>query len=309
MSDSVTVGGHRVELSNQDKVLFPRSGLTKGDLVDYYRRIAEVMLPHLQGRPISMQRFPDGIDGEGFYQKEVPGYFPDWIERADVLVQGEGKRQPQVLVNQAATLVYLANQACITPHTWLSRVGHLDRPDKLIFDLDPPGDDFGAVRGAARALHDLLDEIGLPSRVMTTGSRGVHVVVQLVAQASFDDVRAFAREIADLLAARGPEKWTTEPRKDKRRGRLFLDTMRNAYGQTSVPPYAVRAREDAPVATPLDWDELGDPAIHSRTYTIANIFRRLGQKADPWTAKESRPVGLDEARAKLSAFSRGRGRR
>jgi bifunctional non-homologous end joining protein LigD len=303
MSEELEIAGHTVEISHRDKVFFPDKGLTKGDLVDYYQRIAQVMLPHLAGRPISMQRFPDGITGEGFYQKEAPDYFPDWIRQVEVLVEGEGEKQPQVVVDSSATLAYLANQACITPHTWLSRAGRLDQPDKLIFDLDPPEDDFDIVREAAFALHDLLEKAGLPAYVMTTGSRGLHVVLPLKASEGFDTVRDFAHGIAAALAAGEPEKWTVEVRKAKRNGRLFLDTMRNAYAQTSVPPYAVRALPGAPVAAPIEWDELRDRQLNSQTYSMMNIFRRLGQKPDPWADIYDHAMSLDHARKRFASWS------
>ncbi len=298
----VTVDGHRIELSSLDKVLFPESGITKGDLVDYYRRMAENMLPYMRGRPITMQRFPDGIQGEGFYQKEAPDYFPDWISRVSIEVEEEGQSQPQVVCDSAATLVYLAGQACITLHIWLSLVDKLHHPDRLIFDLDPPGDDFQEVRLAARSLHRLLEDLGLPSRVMTTGSRGLHVVIPLDQTADFDRVRSFAKSVAHTLARRDPERLTIETRKNKRRGRLFLDYLRNSYAQHSVAPYAVRAISGAPVATPLEWDELGDSDLHSQSYTIRNIFRRLGQKPDAWEGILDQGSSLEEPERLLEAM-------
>lgn len=278
----ITVDNQTINLSSLEKVLFPGEGITKGDLIDYYRRIAEVMLPHMAGRPISMQRFPDGIVEEGFYQKEAPAYFPEWIDRVQVWVREEESQQPQVLCDNAATLVYLANQACITPHVWLSRQDRLEYPDRLIFDLDPPNDEFELVRNAALALREALRAEGLVSFVMTTGSRGLHVVVPIARESSFDAVRGVAHRLAEQLARRAPDRLTVEMAKADRQGRLFLDYLRNAYGQTTVAPYAVRAKPGAPVATPLDWKELGDTSLHSQSYTLKNIFRRLGQKADPW---------------------------
>jgi bifunctional non-homologous end joining protein LigD len=278
-----TYGNRQVELSNLDKVLFPTAGLTKGDLIDYYERVADVMVPHMKGRPLSLQRFPDGVDGEGFYQKETPDYFPDWITTASVPLRGEGGSQSQVICDDKATLVYLADQACITPHVWLSRHDRLDVPDRMIFDLDPPGDDFAAVRDVARRLRDLLEELGLKSRLMLTGSRGAHVVVSLRRGPDFDEVRSLAQNIAGHLADARPEEITIAQRKKKRGARLFLDTARNAYGQTTVAPYAVRARPEATVAAPLEWDELGASDLSSSRYTIKNIFRRLSQKEDPWS--------------------------
>lgn len=295
----ITVGSHDIEISNLDKVFFPEESITKGDLIDYYRRIAPVMLPHLEERALMMHRYPDGISQQGFYQKEISDYFPDWVERTAVERKERGGSQTLVVCNNAATLVYLANQACITPHVWLSRRDKPEYPDKLIFDLDPPSVDFEPVWRGARFLKQILEEIGLTSFVMTTGSKGLHVMVPLDRKGHFDDVRTFASELADYLTRKEPELFTTEPRKDKRRDRLFLDYLRNAYAQTAVPPYAVRAKPGAPVAAPLDWHELESRAIHSSTYNIKNIFRRLGQKDDPWKMAMRKPESLDEPRKRL----------
>lgn len=293
------VKSHEIEISRADKLLFPDAGISKEDLAEYYLRIAETMLPYLRDRPISMKRFPDGIDGQSFYHKEVPDYFPDWIETVEVEVKEDSEKQPQVVVNQAATLVFLVDQACITPHAWLSQVDSLDNPDRLIFDLDPPGDDFEEVRFAARVLNEILVEVGLVPYVMTTGSKGAHVVVPLDAQEGFDSVRAFGSDLCDVLASRYPDRLTTETRKDQRKGRIFLDYLRNAYAQTAVPPYAVRPLPGAPVVTPLDWDELDDPDLDSQSYSIQNIFRRLGQKDDPWQGMQRHARSLDGPRQEL----------
>ncbi|MGP3966213.1 non-homologous end-joining DNA ligase [Streptomyces sp. 6N223] len=245
----------------------------------YYREIARPILPHLRGRPVSMERCPDGLDGQSFFQKEVSGHFPEWIRREEVPKQDGSVTM--AVCDDAATLAYLANQACVTPHPWLSRADRPDHPDRLVFDLDPPGDDFETVRFAARALGGLLDELGLRPAVMTTGSRGLRLLLPLHRRDDFDTVRAFARETAELLAARHPERLTTETRKDKRRGRLYLDTQRNAYAQTSVAPYAVRARPHAPVATPLAWEELDDPDLGPRRWTLRTLPGRLHAVGDP----------------------------
>lgn len=296
--ETIELDGQTVELSNLDKVYYPDAGLTKGDVVDYYRRVAPAMLPHLRDRPLNMQRFPNGIAAPGFYQKEVPDYFPSWIRRVPVLVEEEGQEQPQVVCDDAATLVYLANQGCITPHAWLSRAASQRHPDKLIFDLDPPGGDFKVVRQAALALRALLSELELPAFLMTTGSKGLHVALPLDGRATFDATRDLARDVAAVLVAREPERYTLELRKDEREGRLFLDYLRNAYAATSVAPYALRARPGAPVATPLDWDELDDRKLHAGTYTIKNILQRLEDR-DPWRDFFRKPCALDKARRRL----------
>lgn len=281
---SLQLNGRSLTLTHLDKLYFPQDELSKGDVVDYYRHIADIMLPYLQERPLSLQRFPEGIAQDGFYQKEAPDYFPDWIKRVQVPVESETDTQPQVVCNDAATLVYLANQGCITPHGWLSRTGNLYRTDRLIFDLDPPDSaaGFDWVRLAAESLREMMAAHNLIPYVMTTGSRGLHVVVPLNGRADFDTVRDFARQLADQLAAQEPDKFTTELRKNKRNGRLFLDYLRNAFAQTAVVPYAIRPLPGAPVATPLDWDELNRSDLHAQSYTVRNIFRRLGQKDDPW---------------------------
>jgi len=273
-------GAYTVETSNEDKVFFPDSGITKGDLIDYYHRIADVMVRYLKERPLTLHRFPDGIDSDGFYQQNASKYFPEWIDR--ITVDKEGGTVTHAVCNQAATLVYLANQAAITLHAWMSRTDALRQPDQLVFDLDPSGSDFERVCIAAQLVREALEDEGLAAFVMTTGSSGLHVRTPLRRGPDFDAVRAFARTIADRLAEQHPNLLTTEQRKAKRQGRVFLDTVRNAYGQTAVVPYSVRARAGAPVAAPLTWDEVDDPDLTPRRYTLRNMFRRLGQKEDPW---------------------------
>ena len=289
------VGRRTLDVSNRDKVFFPDAGVTKGDLVDYYQRAAEFLLPHARDRLVAMHRFPDGIDGQGFFHKDVPDHFPAWI-RSERVEKADGHLR-QLVLDDPATLVFIADQGCITPHVWLSRVDRIDHPDRMVFDLDPPGDDaratFDAVRWTARRLHELLEELGLVAFVMTSGSKGLHLHVPLDRTADFDDVRAFAIDAADLLAQRYPERLTREQRKAKRGDRVYLDVMRNAYAQTTVVPYAVRARPGAPVATPLSWDELGRADLHPRRYGLRNLFRRMAQKDDPWKGMGRRARGLD----------------
>ncbi|MER7516452.1 non-homologous end-joining DNA ligase [Streptomyces sp. NPDC126499] len=293
----IRVGRHTVEVGRPEKVLFPADGITKADLADYYRRVAARMLPHLRGRPLMLEQRPDGIDDPGFMRKDVPGHFPDWLARVEL--PKEDGTVTYALCEDAASLVYLASQACVTPHRWLSRADRPDHPDRLVFDLDPPGDDFDAVRRTARRLRVLLDELELPSLPMSTGSRGLHVVVPLLRRDSFDDVRAFAREAADLLADRYPDELTTAARKRDRRGRLYLDVQRNGYAQTAVAPYAVRARPGAPVAAPLAWDDLDDPDLTARRWTLPDADQLLAR--DPWR-DPPRGRSLAAARRRLAAL-------
>jgi bifunctional non-homologous end joining protein LigD len=290
-------GGTTVEITHPDKVLFPEDGITKGELIEYYRRIAPWILPHVRGRPLSMQRFPGGLGVRGFFQQQASDYFPDWIKTATVPKEGGTVRH--VVCDNAATLVYLANQGMITPHVWLSRVDRLEYPDQMVFDLDPSGAEFTAVKAAARCVKRLLDELDLPAFLKTTGSRGLHVAVPLNRKAEFDTVRAFARLLAEVLVSHGPDQWTLEQRKDKRHSRVFIDTNRNAYGQTVAPPYAVRSRQGAPVSTPISWEELDRGELRPDSWTIRNVFEKLESCEDPWKGFFRHACSLERARTKL----------
>ncbi|MDX3691569.1 non-homologous end-joining DNA ligase [Streptomyces europaeiscabiei] len=303
-SRSLRVGRRTVEIHRPDKVLFPADGngagkeYTKGDLVAYYRAVAPFMLPHLRGRPLMLERHPDGLDGPMFMQKNTPGHYPDWIERVEVPKEGGTVVHP--VCEDAATLVYLADQACLTLHRWLSRTGGVDRPDRLVLDLDPAVDDFEQVRDAAGHVRELLDELGLPSVPMTTGSKGVHVVVPVNGHDDFDAVRDFAKEVADALVRAHPGRLTTEARKKDRGDRLYLDVQRNAYAQTAVAPYSVRARAGAPVATPLTWEQLDDPAVDARRWTLTDAVEQA--RTNPWAGAMSRGRALGPARRRLAAL-------
>ena len=291
----------RVRVTHPEKVLFPGDGITKGDLVAYYRTVAPRMLPLVSGRPVTMQRFPDGIGRGGFLQKQIGRHFPDWFER----VTAPNRRTRQATVRDQVTypvcrhaddLAYLANQGCITPHVWLSRTPDIHQPDQMVFDLDPASDDLGVLRSAAAALHGLLDELGLASFLKSSGSRGLHVVVPLVPAADTDTVKVVSMAMAEVLAARHPDDFTTEGRIANRHGRLYLDIGRNGYAQTMAAPYAVRGLPGAPVSVPLDWSELDDfvPGRH----TLRTIADRLAAP-DPWAGMDAAASRLDRAGARL----------
>lgn len=299
MNSSIEVDGRVIALSSLDKVLFPDSGITKGDLVTYYLRIAEAMLPHVHDRPANLQRFPGGIRS-GFFQQDASDHFPDWIRTVEVHRRGQDGTVHHVVCDDTATLVYLANQNTVTFHVWPSRSAHLHQPDRLVFDLDPAGEEqLDLARDAARILRRTLQELGLTAFLQTSGSRGFHIVAPLVPAAGFDEVREFAARVAQRAADEAPDDLTVEHRKAKRRGRLYLDINRNGYAQTLVAPYSVRARPGAPVATPLDWHELS--RVQPRDYTIRNVLRRLGQKPDPWARMQDHAAPLPDARGRLSA--------
>ncbi|MFF4655267.1 non-homologous end-joining DNA ligase [Streptomyces sp. NPDC001381] len=299
---TVRAGRRTVEVHRPGKVLVPADDggteYTKEDLVAYYRSVSAFVLPHLRDRPLMLERQPDGVDGPRFMQKNTPAHYPRWITRVEV--PKESGTVCHTVCDDAATLAFLADQACLTLHRWLSRTGRLDRPDLMVFDLDPSGDDFGAVREAARWTGRLLDQLRLPSGLMTTGSRGLHVVVPLTGRHDFDEVRAFARDAAELLAAEHPDRLTTAARKQDRGDRLYLDTGRNAYAQTAVAPYTVRARPGAPVAVPITWDQLDDPDLGPRRWTVANAADQA--RTRPWSGLMSRGRALGPARRRLDAL-------
>ncbi|AXK34008.1 ATP-dependent DNA ligase [Streptomyces armeniacus] len=294
----IRAGRRKITLHRPDKVLFPDDGLTKRDLVEHYRAVSRAMLPQLRDRPLMMVRHPDGIKRHGVVQKNVPEHFPDWIHRVELPKQ-DGT-VTHVVCDDQATLLYLADQACVTPHRFLSRADAPDHPDRLIFDLDPSGDaDFEDVRWAAQRVCDLLeDELGLPVQLMTTGSSGLHLIVPLDRRAPFDDVREFAGDAASLLARRHPDRLTVEQRKSARGSRIYLDVQRNAYAQTAVAPYAVRALPGAPVAMPLARDELDDPGLGARRWTVSTAGDRATKS--PWSGAP-RPRSLRRARRRLAS--------
>ncbi|MFE9448547.1 non-homologous end-joining DNA ligase [Streptomyces sp. NPDC006739] len=305
MSDdvrTVRAGRRTVAVHRPGKVLFPGGGnakeYTKGDLADYYRAVAPFMLPHLRGRPLMLERHPDGLDSPRFMQKNTPDHYPEWITRAEVAK--EGGTVTHVVCDDTATLLFLADQACLTVHRWLSRTGGLDYPDRLVFDLDPPGEDFAPVREAARWIGELLDDLGLPSAPMTTGSRGVHLVVPLNGHHDFDEVRQFAHDVAEVAAAAHPDRLTTAARKKDRGDRLYLDVQRNGYAQTAVAPFTVRARPGAPVAVPVSREQLDDPALDARRWTIADAVDQA--RTDPWAGLLGRGRALGPARRRLEAL-------
>lgn len=280
--NSIVVGKYKIQLTNQDKVFFPEDKITKGDVVQYYNEIAPIMLKYTKNRALTMLRYPHGITQEGFYQKDAPDYFPEWIKRFQTKSE-ENKTVNYVVANNAATLVYLANFGCLIPHLWLSKIDKPNYPDKMIFDLDPSDDkSFKKIIETAKKFKKIIEEQGLVPFVMSTGSRGLHIVVPIKRTKTFDEVKKFAQYLAQILIEQDPEYLTMEVRKDKRGKRIFIDTLRNGYGATAVAPYAIRAKPTAPVAFPLDWKELDDPKLTPTKYNIFTIFKRLDKVGDLW---------------------------
>jgi bifunctional non-homologous end joining protein LigD len=279
---SVRAGRRSVRLTHPDKLLFPGDGITKADLAVYLRAVAPTMVPHIRDRPVTLHRFNNGIAGPGFMQKEIPRGAPEWVRR--VRVPKEGGTVCHALANDAATLVWLANVNCLTAHVWTSRADRLERPDRLVVDLDPEDDDdFPVVVRAALDLRSLLVDAGTTPFTMTTGSRGLHVVVALRRRHGFDAVLAAATALAEALVARAPDERTTAFRKAERGGRLYVDVLRNRWAQTVVAPYAVRARPHAPVAMPVRWEELEEGAVRRASqWPLRAALERLERAGDAW---------------------------
>jgi bifunctional non-homologous end joining protein LigD len=278
------VGPRRADVvfTHLDKVLYPDAGLTKGDVLDYYRRIAPRLLPYLRDRPVTLERLPEGLGGgrPHFWQKDTPASYPDWIPRVELPTE-RGKAVRYALVNDRETLLYLVNQGTLTFHVWFSRVQDLDRPDFVLFDLDPGQAGFADAVAVDRHLHTVLREAGRQAFVKTSGKTGLHVLVPWEEEGGYDEARGWAEVLAARVVAALPERATLERSKAKRGRRVYVDVLQNARGHHAVPPYVLRAVPGAPVSTPLAWAEV-KPGLDPVRFNLRTIFRRLArQKRDP----------------------------
>lgn len=289
-------------ITHPEKVLFPPAGgeaaITKGELAAYYEAIAPLIVPHISGRPVTMERYPAGIGAPGFIQKDVSRGFPKWLERVEVPKKGGTVHHP--LVSDARSLLWVTNQNSITPHVWTSRAPDLHHPDLCVFDLDPAVEEPGVLRAAALALRDVLDELGLPSWVKTSGSKGFHIVVPLDRKSDFGEVSKFAHAVGAQLVLRDPTHLTQEFHKVDRGGRILVDTARNGYGATFAAPYAVRARTGAPVSAPCTWAEIERGDVAPQTFTLRNMEARVAQVGDLWKDMRRRRRSLRRALARIS---------
>ncbi|MFW6066818.1 MAG: non-homologous end-joining DNA ligase [Myxococcota bacterium] len=270
-----------VRLTSPDKVLFPEQGLTKRDLVEHYRTVEGWILPHVAHRPLTVVRCPEGHDEHCFYQKHATSSVPSAVGR--VRIQEKRKKATYMHVSTFAGLVGLVQMGVLEIHVWGSRRDRVERPDRMVFDLDPgEGTEIPALVEAARVLRGRLEDLGLTSFVMATGGKGLHVVLPVTRRHDFQEVKEFTKTVAKSVEEEDPDRYVAEASKHKRRGRVFIDYLRNTRGATAVCPYSTRARPGAPVAVPLRWDELTDdldPAGH----TVERLHRRLARmRTDPW---------------------------
>jgi bifunctional non-homologous end joining protein LigD len=286
-------------ITHPEKVLFPDDGITKGELAAYYESVAPLMLPHIERRPVTMERYPAGIGEKGFFHKDVSRGFPEWLERVETPKKGGVVHYP--LVGDVRSLLWVTNQNCITPHVWASRVPRLYYPDVCVFDLDPSGDDPGVLRAATLGLRDLLAELGLTTWVKTSGSKGFHVVVSLDGETGFVEVAEFAHAVGAIAVSRDPDHLTQEFSKADRGGRILVDTGRNGYSATFAAPYAVRAKPGGPVSAPCTWTEIERGDVGPKTFRVRTMGERIASVGDVWAdliaTRQSLGPAIDRVRA------------
>jgi bifunctional non-homologous end joining protein LigD len=291
-------------ISHPEKVLFPDDGITKGDLASYYEQLADVSLPHLRGRPLTMERYPAGIDKKGFWQKDVSKGFPEWLHRIEVPKKDGVVHHP--VITDVRSLLWVTNQNTITHHVWTSRVPRLDYPDLCVFDLDPSRDDQEELRAAALGLRDLLEKLGLPSWVKTSGSKGFHIVVPVDGKTHIDTVTRFANDVGTIFVSLSPDRLTQEFSKADRDGRIYVDTGRNGYSATFAAAYTVRAKPGAPVSAPCTWEEVESGVVHPQSFTLRNMPERIAAIGDPWSDLRRRGRSLRRAIERLQVMRAGR---
>jgi bifunctional non-homologous end joining protein LigD len=284
-------------ITHPEKVLFPDDGITKGDLAAYYEAVAPVILPHLRGRPLTMERYPAGIGAKGFWQKDVSKGFPEWLQRVAVPKKDGVVHHP--VITDTRSLVWVTNQNTITHHVWASRLPHLENPDVCVFDLDPSRDDVAAVRAAAIGLRDLLAELGLASWIKTSGSKGFHIVVPVDGRTPIGVVARFADRVGSAFVRLAPDHLTQEFSKAGRGGRIYVDTGRNGYSATFAAAYTVRARRGAPVSAPCTWEEVERGDVRPDTFNLRNMPNRVARVGDVWGDMRRRGRSLKGPTEKL----------
>lgn len=271
-----------VEISHPDKLLYPNDNISKKTVAEYYSKMSEYLLAFIKDCPITMKRYPSGINEDGFFNKHRPEHFPNFVDDLTIPTRENQSEMHMVGIGSEKALVYLANQDVIELHAALSTMSSIQRPDQIIFDFDPSDNDFEKVRKAAKGLKKILDDMNIKSFVKTSGSRGLHVHIPIKPENTFDKVKKTAKQIAEKLHQQFPDITTTEQRKNKRGNKVFIDVLRNDYAMTVIAPYSLRAISGAPVATPLNWSEVNDISLTPQSYHLKNIFHRLAQVENPW---------------------------
>jgi bifunctional non-homologous end joining protein LigD len=299
--------GCRVTISNPDKVFWPEDGYTKGDLVAYYEAVAPLLLPYLRDRPVVLTRYPDGIRGKSFFQKDAPRFTPEWVRTRRIRADDDGREIDYIVIDDPDTLRWVANLGTIPLHLWASRVQTLDAPDWLVLDLDPKGAPFAHVVRVARALRRVLDSLGLPSYVKTSGATGLHVMLPLGARYPYEQARTFARLLAALGQEAEPDISTLARPLRAREGKVYIDWGQNGRGQTIAAPFSARPLPGAPVSCPLRWEEV-TARLDPRRFTIRSVPARFARMADPLAPVLGEGVDMAAALARVEAHHPRRGR-
>ena len=292
-----------VQLSSAERVLFPDDGITKGDLFEYYRAVAPALVPHLRDRPFTMKRYPHGITGEVFFQKQAPKHLASWIATRQFRThprEGGSRLVHFALVNSPEAVLFMVQNNCIDMNAWYSRVDKPHRPDFVLFDLDPPDDGFEFAIEVAHLIGELLEQVGLPGYVKTSGADGIHVVAPITRRSTFEQTYHFAERASRLLEDRHPGKVTTEWLKKKRRG-VLVDHRQNGWGKTIASVYSVRPKPGAPVSTPLRWDEL-TPQVRPTDFRMASVLQRMDERGDLFAVVLEDPRPLAPAQLALDAL-------
>ena len=298
------MAAREVHLSSADRVLFPGDGVTKGDLFTYYEKVAPTLVPHLRDRPFTMKRYPHGIDGEVFFQKQAPKHLPSWIPTRQFTTHprdGGSRLVDFALVNSTEAVLFMVQNNCIDMNAWYSRIDKPHRPDFVLFDLDPPEGGFELAIDVAHLIRELLDEVGLPGYVKTSGADGIHVVAPITRRSTFEQTYAFAEQASRLLEARHPGLLTTQWLKKKREG-VLVDHRQNGWGKTIASVYSVRPKPGAPVSTPLHWDELRT-GIVPRDFTMEIALERTAQHGDLFAPVLEDPRPLASAARSLAKIA------
>jgi bifunctional non-homologous end joining protein LigD len=303
MDMEIKIGGKKLKVTNLNKVYFPDDGITKGDLIEYYRKVSGFMLPYLKGRPESLNRHPNGIYGESFYQKDVKDQPPDWVHIEKIYSEHNEKDINYLVCNDEATLVYLANLGCIEINPWFSRVENLDYPDYLVLDLDPEDISFDKVVEAALAVKEILDIAGAKSYCKTSGATGLHIYVPLNAQYNYDVARDFAHLVAQFVHYKIPDFTSLQRSPSKRQKKVYLDYLQNRTGQTLAAPYSVRPRQGAPVSTPLKWSEV-KIGLAPNQHHIKNILKRLSKTGDIFKDVLGKGINIEKCISGLEAYAK-----
>jgi len=295
---SLGVQGRQLKFTNLNKIFYPLDGYTKRDVVNYYAAVADLLVPHLNGRPLSLKRYPNGIESDYFFQKEAATSFPDWLH-TELISTGEDDSTRLVIADDKAALLYLANLGCIDQNPWMSRVGSLENPDFILIDLDPYRCGYDRIIEAALLLRQKLEWIGLQGYPKTTGGNGMHIYIPVEPRYSYPQTRAFAEILARWVAAERPELFTM-PRSvaAREKGKVYFDWIQNSSGKTISAPYVLRARSGAPVATPLEWDEVR-PALKPEQFHIGNVLRRFARTGDLFAGVLHEPQEIETALARM----------